>query len=109
METETLTVWYIGSDVKPFKSVMFATEEDALKCLEADENSLEGGFVYGYIETVTFDPKVMDYRARAWVADSYENVSLSHWSREDYWSFIEEYCFAGRSGFILNTVHGEKF
>lgn len=101
--TEIVTIWYIRDlGDRSWMSVMFKSQEEAQNAIDSYE-TMEDHEPYSVQFPVRYNPKQMDYRARQWVAESYENYSISHWSTEDCWQFIEEEHFGGRGGFIINT------
>lgn len=99
--TEIVTIWYIRDLAdRSWQSVMFKSEEEAQQAIDGEE-TMEEHEPYSVKFPVRYKPSDMDYRARAWVAESYENYSVSHWSTEDCWQFIEQEHFGGRAGFLI--------
>jgi hypothetical protein len=110
MTTETVTLWYIRNSEDPtFHSVPFKSEQEATAAImETELFETDTHTAYSITTTVTFDPKAVDRAAREWVAECYENYSVSHWSQQDCWSFIEAEHFGGRGAFILMASRGVK-
>lgn len=99
--TEIVTIWYIRNlEDRAWQSVMFKSEEEAQNAIDSYE-TMENHEPYSVQFPVRYIPKQMDYRARHWVAENFENFSISHWSTEDCWQFIEEEHFGGRGGFLV--------
>jgi len=101
--TEIITIWYIrNNEDRMWQSVMFKDEFSAQYAID-NEETMEDHEPYSVQFPVRYSPKQMDYAARQWVAESYENYSISHWSTDDCWQCIDEEHFGGRGGFIINT------
>lgn len=99
--TEIVTIWYIrNNEDRWWQSVMFKSQEEAQQVID-NEETMEDHEPYSVQFPVRYTQKEMDYRARAWVAESYENYSVGHWSTEECWQFIEEEHFGGRGGFLV--------
>lgn len=102
-KSEIITIWYIRNLAdRSWQSVMFKSEEEAQNAIDSEE-TMEDHEPYSVQFPVRYEASRMDHAARAWVAESYENYSISHWTTEDCWQFIDAEHFGGRGGFILNT------
>jgi hypothetical protein len=103
MTEETLTIWYIRDNENPlWQSVMFASREEAQEAINDDE-MMEDHEPFSVDFPVRYDARQMDYKARQWVAQNFENYSIGTWTTEECWEFIVAEHFGGRAGFIVNT------
>lgn len=102
-KTEIVTIWFIRdlSD-RLWQSVMFKSEQEAQEAINGSE-MMEEREPYSVQFPVRYDAIQMDYAARAWVAENFENYSIGQWSTADCWEFIDANHSGGSGGFILNT------
>lgn len=103
MTVEKLDVelWFIRDANDPsFHSIPFSSEEEALKTIDETE-LFTSHTAIKTIFPVTYDEKVMNARARNWVAENLETSSIASWTTEEVWGFIKEFHVAGKSGFLV--------
>jgi len=107
VELRDIELWFIRNTEDPsFHSIPFRSEAEAQKTI--DETDLFTSHIpFSTIFPVKYDEKTVYSRARAWVAENLEGTSLSGWTKDDYWEYIEEFHVGGKNGFLVLSPLGQ--
>lgn len=106
VELLNIELWFIRDTTDPsFHSIPFRSEEEAQQVID-DTVLFTSHVPFSTIFPVHYDEKTVYARARTWVAENLEGTSLSGWTKDDYWQYIEEFHVGGKNGFLVLSPLG---